>query len=169
MSSYIPIPGYEGYYSISEQGEVLSHFYRIPLKHGMASGYPRVRLYKPGGKAKTHLIHRLLAEIFIPNPASLPMVNHINGDTTDFSLVNLEWVDASYNVQDGYNRGRTVWNKGKALVDRSRACEGCGITFKYKKRVQRFCSNSCASKPPIELFKQCVLTRDGEQIEEKYR
>jgi hypothetical protein len=138
----------------------LSHFYGIELKHGIAAGYPKVTLYKPGKRPKTHLVHRLLAQHFIDNPMNLPFVNHINGDTKDFRLENLEWVTEQENVQDGYTRGRVVWNKGKSLVDRTKMCEGCGNNFQYKKRVQRFCNNSCASKSAIELFKQGIITRE---------
>lgn len=41
------------------------------------SGYLAVRLTKDK-KTKTKLIHRLVAEAFIPNPLNLPEVNHID-------------------------------------------------------------------------------------------
>lgn len=164
MSDFIPIKGYEQYYSISRTGEVMSHFYGIILKHGMASGYPRVQLYRPGKKKpKSHLIHRLLAEHFISNPNQLPYVNHINGDTSDFRIANLEWVDASYNVQDGYNRGRVAPNKGTKAAHLIKACENCGDVYIAKRKVQRFCSNRCSARAriAIELFKQGVLMKES--------
>ena len=70
------IKDYEGLYWISNVGRVKSSKQMLkPLinKHG----YYVVALYKDK-KRKTALIHRLVAEAFIPNPDNLPQVNHID-------------------------------------------------------------------------------------------
>ena len=59
-------------------------------------GYLQVVLHK-NNKKYYKRIHRLVAEAFIPNPINLPQVNHINGDKTNNTVDNLEWIDNKNN------------------------------------------------------------------------
>ena len=43
------------------------------------------------------LVHRLVAQAFLPNPNKLPCVNHKNRKTDDNRVLNLEWVTVSKN------------------------------------------------------------------------
>ena len=62
------IKGYEGLYSVTEDGRVYSHLRGGGyLKSGITkNGYARVALC--GHKRKRYLVHRLVAQTFIPNP-----------------------------------------------------------------------------------------------------
>ena len=71
------------------------------LKPGTTkNGYLLVGLYK-NGKVKFHLIHRLVAEAFIPNPNNLPEVNHKDENKLNNNAENLEWCDRLYNARYG--------------------------------------------------------------------
>lgn len=65
------------------------------------SGYIQVRLSKEG-KYYYKYVHRLLAEAFIPNPNNYRTINHINGDKTDNTLSNLEWVSDEKQQRHAY-------------------------------------------------------------------
>ena len=62
-------------------------------------GYYRVVLHKDG-KKYTKRVHRLIADMFIPNPYNLPDVDHINHNTQDNRLENLRWVSKQDNQRN---------------------------------------------------------------------
>lgn len=47
---------------------------------------------------KNIIIHRVVAEAFIPNPDNLPEVNHKDGDKLNNNVGNLEWVTRQGNA-----------------------------------------------------------------------
>ena len=84
------IPGYEGKYSVTKDGRVYSHLRGRFLNPSPDNkGYLRVTLCSDGIQ-KTLKVHRLVAQLFIPNPYCKPEVNHINGDKSDNAIWNLE-------------------------------------------------------------------------------
>lgn len=79
------------------------------LKPQVKRGYLTVNLYS-NGYMKTCLVHRLVADAFLPNPYGLPEVNHKDEDRSNPDLSNLEWCDSSYNKR--YSSG----NKGRGVL-----------------------------------------------------
>lgn len=101
------IKGYEGIYQISDDSNV------IITKTGKSKkvwinnkGYKCVDLSK-NGKTKHMLLHRLMAEAFVPNPNNDPIVLHKDNDKMNTSPDNLVWGTYSENnaqaIKDGLN------------------------------------------------------------------
>ena len=69
---------------------------KVRAQHIDTRGYYSITLYKNGIDYRRS-VHRLLAQIFIPNPDNKPCVDHINRNRTDNRLENLRWVTYSEN------------------------------------------------------------------------
>lgn len=76
------------------------------------SGYELVVLTKNKRKY-SRLIHRLVAQSFIPNPENKPCVNHLNGIKTDNRVANLEWVTYKENIEHAVKTGLIDYSKRK--------------------------------------------------------
>ena len=112
MEIWKAIKGFEEQYEVSNIGNIRSidrvvkHYIEgFTRKYKGASknirlndkGYFRCNL-KKDGKRFDFTTHRLVAEAFIPNEESKPVVNHKNGIKTDNRVENLEWCTISENV-----------------------------------------------------------------------
>lgn len=95
-----PIKGYEGLYEVSNYGKVKSlinfehknrHRTEKILKPHYNNGYLSVALYDFEGNKKLYLIHRLVAETFIPNYENKTTVNHKDENKSNNYVGNLEW------------------------------------------------------------------------------
>lgn len=62
------------------------------------AGYKAVVLCK-NGMPRRHLLHRLVAQTFIPNRQGFLQVHHKDEDKGNNSVTNLEWVTAKQNLE----------------------------------------------------------------------
>tara|TARA_R100001244_G_C5075090_1_gene112415 strand:- start:53 stop:508 length:456 start_codon:yes stop_codon:yes gene_type:complete len=61
--------------------------------------YPRMQLVKKDGTHVFKYIHQIIV-LTMPNVENKKMVNHINGNTFDYRVENLEWSTPSENTKD---------------------------------------------------------------------
>lgn len=105
------IKGFPNYY-ISNYGRIWSIHkkdFKKPRKNKY--GYFIVDLYNKN-IGKTFIVHRLVAEHFIPNPENKSEVNHIDGNKQNNYAGNLEWVTPKENIQHAITNN-LMNNKGE--------------------------------------------------------
>ena len=113
-----PVLGYEGLYEIDTDGRVTyvgSNKSARTRGGGYAKkvcfdrqGYARVTLSK-NGVNRQRLLHILLAVAFLEKPDGAYLVDHVNGDPSDYRLQNLRWVTQRENQ---LNRHKVVAKSG---------------------------------------------------------
>jgi len=153
------IKDYEGYYQVSNLGNVRSCNRTIiengtgkTVKHKSRKlkaaknhdGYLQIVLSKES-ICVTNFVHRLVAKAFIPNPLNKPTVNHIDGNKQNNNVLNLEWSTKSEQAIHSLNKKlRTmpnVWNN-------------------------KFGSKHCASKKVLQYSKTGSLIKEHGSIVE---
>lgn len=122
---YRDIKGFEGYYKISEYGDILNvRTGRIrKLKPNVTHGYLEVDLYK-NGKAYYKRINRLVAENFlddVPENIENYVVMHLDNNKLNNHYSNLKWGTISENTQQAYDDNLiTLVNKIPCLLIKDR-------------------------------------------------
>lgn len=99
-------------YEISESGLVRNKNTGNVIK-------PRVN---PSGYLDIHIdgmrivVHRLVAQTYIPNPDNLPCINHKDENKLNNCIDNLEWCTVAYNNSYGVRQERCDYRRGKAII-----------------------------------------------------
>jgi hypothetical protein len=106
------ITNYPNYY-VSLDGKVFSLNSMKWLKPRKCNnGYYQVQLFNNDGD-KFLLVHRLVAEAYLINNEQKKTVNHLNGDKSNNSLLNLEWSTYSENMKHAFKTGLKFHNQNQ--------------------------------------------------------
>lgn len=109
------VVGYDGLYRVNRDSTVCSVRREIKYeRNGLTfskfvqgrklkqqeknNGYLQVALYRNGHRIQ-HLVHRVVAEAFLPNPDYLPEVHHKDHNQKNNHVDNLEWRSKKKNIQ----------------------------------------------------------------------
>ena len=125
---WLPVPGYEGIYEVSDQGRVKSCARVVggfnvygpiekPLKgrmlrFGDSKGYPVVVLCCEGSK-RNFTVHRLVMAAFVGERPDGFQIAHGDGDPRNNALSNLRYATADENSSDMVSHGTRI--KGAAV------------------------------------------------------
>lgn len=149
--------GFDGWYLVSNIGNVRSVDRNIAdgrrIKGKMLKqfidkdGYHKVTLHV-NGKLFKKFVHRIVAEAFIPNPRNYPIINHVDENPENNSVLNLEWCTVKHNVNYG-NRAQKFSEKthgelnyGHKLTEK----EVKNIRSEYKRGVKGHGTESLGKK-----------------------
>jgi len=128
---------YEGIYQVSNTGKVRSVDRKVVYSTGQVRvhkgrllglrenhrGYPQAMLSK-NNRQHNKVVHRLVANAFIPNPENKEQVNHISGVKNDNNVTNLEWCTKEENelhaMENGLKPRGESHHKSTITIDTAR-------------------------------------------------
>lgn len=154
------IEGYENY-TINESGVVINTKFNRQIKQYINCNYYKVCISK-NKKQHTLLLHRLIAEAFIPNPDNKPVVDHINRDKLDNRIENLRWATIKENRQNACCLSKT----GLQFISKmkSKTTEQ-GYIYRFQLRRNKEVKSSYGNKdlqPVIEFRNKFCAENDIE-------
>lgn len=137
IGEWVTIPGYGGRYKINREGRVVAaptivtkkngKTMRVPsriLRQTKVRGYLMVRLIGDNGR-KQALVHRLLAQAFLPTWDPDLVVDHLDGNKLNNSIDNLEMCTSGENTARAWALGLVHPNarKGQRRQGEQRATQ----------------------------------------------
>lgn len=188
--SFVPIKGFEGYYSINSKGVILNHKVNkkgVPIKVlGKPHHAKRVALRLPYHEAVNLRLDQLVAEHFLKKTNELRYLHNLSGDPNDYSVSNLEYKnyvqsvtviepsllkELSLQYLNGYKRMSQlaeIANTGKTniTVNIKEWCIENGVEDQYIKRAI-FNRDNAVRKTGLNTAKAVVkFSKDGKYITE---
>lgn len=134
-------------YWVTDEGRIFRGERELK-KNRQHQGYVTVTITYMSGERKVKFVHRLVAEYFIPNPESKPLVNHINLVKNDNRVENLEWVTHQENNRHAHENGAF------------RAVDGRHHHAKYPDElIHKVCEMIQEGRRSIDIQKKCLVDR----------
>ena len=140
------IKQYEGLYQVSNLGRVKRLAKNSIRKDGRPLGLrEKILKNKPSnngyihtcltdkGESVFYLVHRLVAEAFIPNPKNKYSVNHKNTDKHDNAVTNLEWHTREEQMIHAVEKGKSGIKGEKNIRSKLTQEQANQIRISYKK------------------------------------
>lgn len=159
------IEGFEGYYQVSNLGNVKS-LNRILKDNGgffikagnykrfeEQTGYKRVALSK-NDQNKKFMVHRLVAQAFIPNPENKPFIDHIDGNRANNKVDNLRWSTSKENI----NNPITVLRRSESLKGHNDIRKQCAKKCRIKCIETNVIYESMKECERITGIRQCHIS-----------
>lgn len=153
------IKDYPNYY-VSKEGEVFSSKTNKVISQSINTGGYRTVNISVDGKSKRVLVHRLVAEAFIPNPENKPVVNHIDCNRSNANVDNLEWVTYSENsihMVNSYNNHSQIvtelFDKEGNFIDSFPSNSRCINYIKQLPQVKKYMEGNETGFYPFEVEK----------------
>lgn len=156
---WMAIPGWEGWYEVSDQGSVRSvdrvlvgpsgrrrrFTGRVLRTFTSAWGYPELKLMRHGQRSNC-TVHQLVLLAFVgPRPEGL-VTRHLNGDPADNRLTNLAYGTPTENMHDRTRHGNCR-NANKTLCPQGHAYSGPNLRVNPSgARVCRTCMSATARR-----------------------
>lgn len=136
---WLPAVGYEGYYEVSNMGNVrslgrITNFGNqkklvkgrvLKIKMRKAGYYPAA-MFSVDNVITTVMIHRVVAQAFHPNPENKRTVNHIDGNKKNNRADNLQWATTSENNLHAHDTG--LMNIRKLTVEQVKEIRQSSLT-----------------------------------------
>ena len=136
-------------YQITYDGKVINKRWGREVKpQKNDKGYLRV-----GIVGKFRFVHRLVAELYVPNPENKPQVNHKDGNKLNNCADNLEW------VSNQSNRDHAVKND---LVVHGERCPWAKLTLDEVNFIRdhpEISATELASRLPVTRSTVCSVRR----------
>ena len=114
------------------------------IKKGYGTSYKIMHLYK-NGRYYTKAVHRILAELFVPNPNNYPVVNHKDENGLNNDIDNLEWCTIKYNS-----------TYGTAIDRRATKQRGVPHSDKHKEQISKSMYRYYSSKNSPSRRVMCI-------------
>lgn len=174
-------------YEVSNQGRVRSNVFgkeKILKPATSKLGYKTVSLTKEKGTSVSYTkqVHRLVAEVFIPNPEEKTHIDHIDTNPSNNCVENLRWVTPKENSANPITKERVANSNRKRAQEMSKVVlvydQECNLLSAFSSSADcarkldlsqgniACCCNGMLQSYKGYFFSYTPLTKDGKEMKD---